>query len=105
MGRIEMDPGGVSTAGDDLHDTANTANTRTKTLFSSSDKAAQDNPGWAAAAALTTVKSAWQDQFNKLVRQTVDAADALRDSAGQVQATDQEAENRLNNVMHDVAGE
>lgn len=105
MGKIEMDPGGVTTAGEDLHQTANTAKDRTKSLLASSDTAYQDNPGWSSGPQLTWLRSGWEDQFDKLIQQTSDAAVALQDSAGQVAATDQEAENRLTNVMHDVAGQ
>jgi hypothetical protein len=101
---IAMDPGGVSSTGDDMHEVANTANDRTKALFASSDTASTDNPGWASGPALTAVKDAWQTQFGKLVQQTVAAGDALKDSAGRVAATDQEAENRLGDVMNDLAG-
>lgn len=102
---IKMDTGGVNATGDDMHQVAGTANERTKSLFATSDTAASDNPGWLSAAALTAVKDAWQTQFGKLVQQTVAAGDALKDSAGTVATADQEAENRLDHVMHDLAGQ
>ncbi|TCO52627.1 hypothetical protein [Actinocrispum wychmicini] len=101
---MDIEPGGVSTAGEDLYQTANTANDHTKSLFTSSDTAAGDNPGWASAGALTGVKSAWQEQFGKLIQQTVAAADALKDSAGQIAGSDQEAKYRLTLAMHDLTG-
>ena len=101
---IAMDPGGVSAAGEDLHKIAGDAGTRTKSLFASSDAAAQGNQGWASGPALTGCKTAWQDQLGKLIQKTVEAGDALKDSAGNVASTDQEAENRLDHVMHDWSG-
>jgi hypothetical protein len=101
---VEMDPGGVDATGDDMHELAGTANDRTKSLFASSDAAAQGNPGWASSPALTGVKGAWQNQFTSLVNQTVDAGDRLKNSAGEVAANDREAEDRLDTVMRHLAG-
>jgi hypothetical protein len=100
---IVMDPGGVSATGDDVHQIAAGANDRTKSLFTSSDTAAQDNPGWASGAALTACKDSWQGQLASLIQKTVDAADNLKDSAAQVASADREAEDRLARVMHDLA--
>jgi hypothetical protein len=99
---IRMDPGGVSATGDDLHQIA--ANDRTRSLFTSSDTAARDNPGWASSAALTAGKDVWQSQFTSLIQKTVDAADNLKSSAGQVASADREAEDRLGRVMDDLVG-
>lgn len=100
---IAMNPGGVSATGDDVHEIAGGANDRTKSLFASSDTAAQGNPGWASGPSLAACKGAWQGQFTSLIQKTVDAADNLKDSAGQVAGDDREAEDRLGHVMHDLA--
>ena len=100
---IAMDPGGVTATGEDLHQIAKGAADRTKSLLDASDTAARDNPGWASGPALTACKAAWQDHFTSLIQKTVDAADNLKDSAGQVVNSDREAEDRLGHAVHDLA--
>jgi len=102
---IDMNPARVRRAGDDLTQMAETAGSRTNHLLHSSDDAAAGNPGWRSAQALREVRHAWGQHVDKLVANTKDAAQALRDSADRVVASDQEGKDRLLAVLHDMAGE
>ena len=102
---IIMDPGGVSATGQSMHDIADAARDHTKTLLNSSDAAAAGNPGWAAGSALGGCRTAWQDQVGRLIEQTVAIGDNLKASASSVSTMDQEAEARLDHVMHDLIGQ
>jgi hypothetical protein len=102
---IAMDPGGTAKTGQSMHDLANSARYRTKPLLNSSDAAAQANPGWTAGAALGACRTAWQDQLGRLLDQTVAIGDNLMASAATTSATDQAAEDRLDRVAGDMAGQ
>jgi hypothetical protein len=100
---INMSPEPVKTAGSDLAQVADSAKKRVKTLFHSSEQAAQDNSGWGSAGALQRCKQAWEAQIDGLINQTNNDAEGLKTSAGNVAASDQEAENRLQRVLGDLA--
>jgi hypothetical protein len=100
---INMSPEPVKTAGSNLAEVANAAKKRIKTLFGSSEQAAQDNPGWGSAGALQRCKQAWETQIDGLIDQTNNDAEGLKTSAGNVAASDQEAENRLQEVLGGLA--
>ena len=100
---IDMSPEPVNRAGHDMAQLADAIKKRTKTLFDNSEKAAQGNAGWRSADALRGCRQAWGAQIDRLIDQTNNAAEGLKTSAGNVAASDQEAENRLQQVLGDLA--
>jgi uncharacterized protein YukE len=102
---IEMDPAGVRRAGGDLTQVAETARSRTANLLRSSADAAAGNPGWSSAEQLKKAHLSWRQQVGKLIDETGGAAQNLRDSADRVSVSDQEGEDRLLRVLHEMAGE
>jgi hypothetical protein len=99
---IDMSPEPVNRAGDDLTQVADAIKKRIKALFDSSEQAARGNAGWRSADPLRRCRQAWEGQVDCLIDQTHNAAERLKTSAGNVAASDQEAENRLQQVLRDL---
>jgi hypothetical protein len=100
---INMSPEPVYKAAGDLAQVADTVKKQVNSLFDSSEQAAQDNPGWRSAGALQGCTQAWKGQIDCLIDQTNNDAEGLKTSAGNVATSDQEAENRLRQVLGDLA--
>jgi len=101
---LHMNPDPVGRAGHDLNKMAGDAKEKIKSLFGSSDAAAEGNKGWNSSASLAACRKAWEGRLGQLVDQTKQAGQALVDSAGAVAATDAEAADRLDHVLDDMAG-
>ncbi|GDY32094.1 hypothetical protein [Gandjariella thermophila] len=100
-----MNPEPIHQAGNDIADISAAARERTKNLLASLDDAASGAPGWRSGQELRNLRQAWERRIEQLVDDTANAAQALREAAGTVAASDQEGERRMMQVLHDMTGE
>jgi hypothetical protein len=94
----------VAQTSENLAHLAGNARDRTVNLFESCDGAASGSAGWHSAEALRTLRQALADHVARLIDDTAAAAQALKDSAGMVAASDQEAERRMKTVLAAMDG-
>jgi hypothetical protein len=96
---INMRPGQVAAAGDDLRTLADEAKQKLRSLFHLSDVAAQANPGWLAAASLTNCRTVWEQRMRETVDSTAELGEALTVSAGDAANADAAGAGRLTTVL------
>jgi hypothetical protein len=101
---IHMNIDQVAQIGDNITQLAGEASDRTAKLFESCDAAVSGSAGWHCADSLRTLRQVWADHVRKLIDDTEAAAQALKDSAGMVAASDQDAEQRMKKVLDAMDG-
>lgn len=95
---IDINPTEIHAAADSVDEATASALENVTNSLAPSASAAQANPGWKSATALSECQHAWQTHLTDLVQRTSDAAENLRASAKDYQ----DLERRITESLEDI---
>ena len=96
---INIRPDSIINTANEMSELAEMVSLNIAGQLASNRAAADGNPGWGSAEALTQTTRAWETELEKLTFQLGDLADRLRASANDYKQTDAEAARRIQEIF------
>ncbi|MGN9914121.1 hypothetical protein ACTMTJ_41990 [Phytohabitans sp. LJ34] len=101
---LDIEPTSVARAGTDLQSLGAEAKAKVGSLFASGEAAANGHAGWQSSAQLLACGQAWRAQLEQMIDYITNVGLNLTSSAVQITAEDVEAADRIDDVLHGLAG-